>query len=53
VAPASQKAIERLRELDCAVEPRTFVGAPIWQLHDRDQVPMLLDLTSECFRERA
>jgi exosortase A-associated hydrolase 2 len=47
-----QKAIEHLRGQSCTVDAQTYVGAPIWQLHDRDQVPQLVELTTELFRGR-
>jgi exosortase A-associated hydrolase 2 len=53
VSAPTQKAVERLREQACAVDVRTYVGAPIWQLHDRDQVPQLMATTTELIREWA
>lgn len=47
---ASQKAIEALRSKDNQVEVHPFTAPPIWQLHERDAAPDLLEKTAALFK---
>lgn len=47
----SQKVIKQLEAQDCAVSTHAFTGAQIWQLHKRDEVPELIELTCKRFQE--
>lgn len=49
LSPPSQKAIDRLRGQGCAINVQSFIGAPVWQLHDRDEVPDLIEQSTRLF----
>jgi len=48
----SQKNIGQLEENGCDVITHPFTGAPIWQLHKRDEVPELIDATTRLFQDQ-
>lgn len=52
LGPASRAAIAKISEKGCQVNERPFLGPPIWQLHKRDEVPDLIDSTTEAVRAR-
>ncbi len=45
----SQKTIDRLRSQGAAVAVHPFCAPPIWQLHERDEAPDLLEKTTALF----
>lgn len=51
LAPGSQKTIQLLTELGCQVQTTTFCGPPLWQLHKRDELPDLIDATTNRMKE--
>ncbi len=46
LSTAAGKAVEKLRESGCEVQVALFSGAPVWQLHKRDELPELLSITT-------
>ncbi|GAB5450530.1 MAG: hydrolase 2, exosortase A system-associated [Halioglobus sp.] len=46
LSTAAGKAVDKLREAGCEVQVALFWGAPVWQLHKRDELPELLSVTS-------
>lgn len=51
--PGSQKNIQQLAELGCLVQTTTFCGPPVWQLHKRDELPDLINATTNRMKELA
>ena len=47
---ASQKIIENMRTQGTLINVHAFTAPPIWALHERDEAPDLLSLTTEIFR---
>ncbi len=43
---AANRALEQLRQLGNTVEMATFCDPQIWQIHERDEAPQLLEITS-------
>jgi exosortase A-associated hydrolase 2 len=52
ITMVSQKNINRLEENGCEVNTHPFTGAPIWQLHKRDEVPELIEATTKLFQDQ-
>lgn len=50
LALPSQKTIEALRAQGNQVNAHPFTAPPIWQLHERDEAPDLLEKTTALFR---
>lgn len=50
LALPSQKAIEALRAQGILINAQPFTAPPIWQLHERDEAPDLLEKTTSLFR---
>lgn len=51
--PGSQKSIQHLAEMGCQVQTTTFCGPPIWQLHKRDELPDLIEVTTNRLKDLA
>lgn len=49
LAIGSQKVIDILRAQGVNISTKTFCSPPIWQLHERDEAPDLLEKTTELF----
>ena len=49
LSPASQKAQQALRAQGNDVHAHPFTAPPIWQLHERDEAPDLLEKTTALF----
>ena len=52
LAPPSQKAIEVLLQKGHRVNVQAFTAPPIWQLHERDKAPDLLEKTTALISEQ-
>ncbi|MDR3706549.1 MAG: hydrolase 2, exosortase A system-associated [Paludibacteraceae bacterium] len=50
-APASSKLMTQWNGQGCVVRSHPFTGPAIWQLHKRDEVPELVEMTTQLFRE--
>jgi len=50
ISVASKKIVSHLTELGNTVDVNTFLGPPIWQLHERDELPEIIRLTTEKFQ---
>lgn len=46
---AAQRAVDQLRARGATVDAHTFTGAPLWQLHKRDEQPELIEATMSGF----
>ena len=53
LSPGSQKVIQQLTEAGCLVSTATFTGPPLWQLHKRDELPGLIEATTNRMKELA
>ena len=49
LAIGSQKVIDALRTQGVNVSTKTFCAPPVWQLHERDEAPDLLEKTTALF----
>jgi len=46
----SNKLISQLTGQGCTIHSHGFTGPAIWQLHSRDEVPVLIEMTTDMFR---
>ncbi len=49
----ARRAIAQLEQRNAAVRTITFCGAPLWQLHKRDSLPELIDVTTSLLGDAA